>query len=283
MNFAEVRKLTIVALFSDDKLYEQIVLKGGNALNLVYGLSPRTSLDLDFSIDRDFADLEDTRRRIFRALEDRFAAAGFVVFDQSFEPKPQVSGPNREPWWGGYELKFKLIESSQYRALGASPEALRRNAWVVGPEQRRKFSVDMSKFEYCQGKVERELDSFSIFVYTPEMIVIEKLRAICQQMPEYGLRGRPSARARDFYDIWRVVSAAKLDLATAENAALARQIFAAKLVPLALLERVELQREFHRPDWPAVTAAVSGSLQDFDYYFNFVVERVMALKASWII
>jgi predicted nucleotidyltransferase component of viral defense system len=90
MNFAEVRKLTIVALFSDDKLYEQIVLKGGNALNLVYGLSPRTSLDLDFSIDRDFADLEDTRRRIFRALEDRFAAAGFVVFDQSFEPKPQV-------------------------------------------------------------------------------------------------------------------------------------------------------------------------------------------------
>jgi hypothetical protein len=154
---------------------------------------------------------------------------------------------------------------------------------VVGPEQRRKFSVDMSKFEYCQGKVERELDSFSIFVYTPEMIVIEKLRAICQQMPEYGLRSRPSARARDFYDIWRVVSAAKLDLATAENAALARQIFAAKLVPLALLERVELQREFHRPDWPAVTAAVSGSLQDFDYYFDFVVERVMALKASWII
>src|ERR1035438_5406206 len=51
MDFAEVRRLTIAALFSDDKLFEQIVLKGGNALNLVYDLSPRTSLDLDFSME----------------------------------------------------------------------------------------------------------------------------------------------------------------------------------------------------------------------------------------
>jgi predicted nucleotidyltransferase component of viral defense system len=49
MDLEEVRRLTIIALFSDDELYEQIVLKGGNALNLVYGLSSRTSLDLDFS------------------------------------------------------------------------------------------------------------------------------------------------------------------------------------------------------------------------------------------
>ncbi len=46
MNLAEVRRLTIVALVSDDRLFEQIVLKGGNALSLVYGLSSRTSLAL---------------------------------------------------------------------------------------------------------------------------------------------------------------------------------------------------------------------------------------------
>ena len=75
MDFAEVRRVTITALFSDDKLIDQIVLKGGNALSLVYGLSQRTSLDLDFSIEKDFADLTDTRRRIFHALKERFASA----------------------------------------------------------------------------------------------------------------------------------------------------------------------------------------------------------------
>ncbi len=120
MDFAEVRRLTIVALFSDDQLFEQLVLKGGNALNLVYGLSPRTSLDLDFSIEKDFADLDDTRKRIFRAVRERFSSAGFVVFDESLEPKPQVPGPNQQAWWGGYEFKFKLIEEGKHKALGGS-------------------------------------------------------------------------------------------------------------------------------------------------------------------
>lgn len=282
MDFAGVRRLTIVALFSDDQLFEQIVLKGGNALSLVYGLSARTSLDLDFSIEQDFADLDDTRRRIFRALKERFASAGIVVFDESFEPKPQVPGPDQQPWWGGYELKFKLIEEAKHKAFGESLEAIRRNALVVGPEQQRKFSVDMSKFEYCRGKVELELDSYTIYVYSPEMIVIEKLRAICQQMPEYALRSQPSPRARDYYDIWRVVTAARLNLATAENIDLARHIFAAKKVPLALLGKVREQREIHRPDWPAVVVAVAETLNDFDFYFDFVVEQIAALKPLWV-
>ena len=124
MDFAEVRRLTIVALFSDDQLFEQIVPKGGNALNLVYGLSPRTSLDLDFSIEEDFADLDDTRKRIFRAVKERFSSAGFVVFDESLEPKPQVLGPNQQARWGGYEFKFKLIEEAKYKALGGSLETI---------------------------------------------------------------------------------------------------------------------------------------------------------------
>ena len=282
MDFAEVRRLTIVALFSDDQLFEQIVLKGGNALSLVYGLSPRTSLDLDFSIEKDFADLDDTRKRIFRAVKERFSSAGFVVFDESLEPKPQVLGPNQQARWGGYEFKFKLIEEAKYKALGGSLETIRRNALVVGPEQQRKFSVDVSKFEYCGGKVERELDSYAIYVYSPEMIAVEKLRAICQQMPEYTLRSQASPRARDFYDIWRVITATSLNLTAPEIVELAKHIFAAKQVPLALLAKVSDQREVHRPDWPAVVAAVAESLNDFDFYFDFVVEQVATLKTLWV-
>jgi predicted nucleotidyltransferase component of viral defense system len=282
MDFAEVRRLTIVALFSDDQLFEQIVLKGGNALNLVYGLSPRTSLDLDFSIEKDFTDLDDTRKRIFRAVKERFSSAGFVVFDESLEPKPQVLGPDQQAWWGGYEFKFKLIEEAKHKALGGSLETIRRNALVVGPEQQRKFSVDMSKFEYCGGKVERELDSYAIYVYSPEMIAVEKLRAICQQMPEYTLRSHASPRARDFYDIWRVITATSLNLTAPEIVELAKHIFAAKQVPLALLAKVSDQREVHRPDWPAVVAAVAESLNDFDFYFDFVVEQLATLKTFWV-
>ncbi len=114
------------------------------------------------------------------------------------------------------------------------------------------------------------------------MIVVEKLRAICQQMPDYALRSSPSPRARDFYDIWRVMTATNLDLATPENIELARHIFAAKKVPLALLAKVNDQREFHRPDWPAVVDAVAEALNDFDFYFDFVIEQIAVLKALWI-
>ena len=69
LDFQAVRRIATTALFSDDVLFEKVVLKGGNALNLVLGVSDRTSLDLDFSIENDSEDIEDARRRIFAALQ----------------------------------------------------------------------------------------------------------------------------------------------------------------------------------------------------------------------
>lgn len=50
--------MAITALFSNDDLLDRIVLKGGNAMSLVHGLTERSSLDLDFSMEEDFADLD---------------------------------------------------------------------------------------------------------------------------------------------------------------------------------------------------------------------------------
>lgn len=99
MDFEEIRRVTITALFSDEVLLEQLVLKGGNALSLVHGLSERTSLDLDFSMDADFADVEDARRRIFYAVKDRFDAIGYVVFDEILEAKPRLGAVDEKPCW----------------------------------------------------------------------------------------------------------------------------------------------------------------------------------------
>jgi predicted nucleotidyltransferase component of viral defense system len=269
-------------MFSDDMLSEHLVLKGGNALNLVYGLSSRTSLDLDFSMDSDFPDVADARTRLFEALRDRFDALGFVVFDEQLEAKPRLQGEDMKPWWGGYELRFKIIEREKYEALEGRLEKLRINATVTGTKQERTFTVDLSKCEYTKGKAKHEFDYYTIYVYTPEMIVIEKLRAICQQMPSYPHKGRPSARARDFYDIYRAISKCGIDLTREDNLELARRMFAAKQVPLNLLLRIKEYREFHRPDWPGVRDTVADTLDEFDFYFDFVLEQVERLKPLWM-
>jgi Nucleotidyl transferase AbiEii toxin, Type IV TA system len=279
--FAEIRRQTIIALFADDRLMEQLVLKGGNALNLIYGLSPRTSLDLDFSLEGDFEDLEDTERRILGSLKDRFDSAGYEVFDESFQAKPKLEGPDERPWWGGYELRFKLLPKRRRAAVQTNLDKMRIRATVVGPGQQRTFSVDFSKHEFTAPKQERDLEHYSIFVYTPAMIAIEKLRAICQQMPAYRIRGHPVARARDFFDIYLVVTKENLDLATSESCELAQNIFEAKRVPLRLLAGIREQREFHRPDWAAVEASVPGRIEPYDFYFDFVAKQVDRLKALW--
>lgn len=47
----QIKKLALIALFSDDDLMNTLVLKGGNALDLIYRVDNRASLDLDFSIE----------------------------------------------------------------------------------------------------------------------------------------------------------------------------------------------------------------------------------------
>jgi Nucleotidyl transferase AbiEii toxin, Type IV TA system len=280
-DFQSVRRIAITALFSDDVLFERIVLKGGNALNLVLGISERTSLDLDFSIENDFEDIADAQQRILTALTKRFAAAGYILFDFKFEKKPSVPREGASPRWGGYAIYFKLMQKVKYESFGGNTDAIRRDSFVVGPNQQRTFSIDLSKCEYVRGKRQVELDDYTIFVYSAEMIAIEKLRAICQQMPEYTVNRTPVPRARDFYDIHLINQKTGMSFVTPENIELTKQIFAAKEVPLELLGKISTQKEFHRPDWDSVIASTQGDLKDFDYYFNFVVAAANSMKSLW--
>jgi hypothetical protein len=282
MDLTEVRRIAITAMFADDYLLDRVVLKGGNALNLVYGIGTRTSLDLDFSIEADFPDPDEARDRIFRALRTRFDSAGYVVFDETFGPRPAVARPDQSPRWGGYRVEFKLIDQELFDRLHRDVEALRRHSLVIGPAQVRTFTIDLSRYEYCEAKKEFELDNFIIYVYTPEMIAVEKVRAICQQMPEYPLITHHHPRARDFYDIALVIQECKVSLAAPEIQQLARDIFAAKEVPLSLIGRIEMYREFHRADWPKVEQAVAQRLLTFDDYFDFVVAETAKLQPLWV-
>ncbi len=226
---------------------------------------------------------EDILARMEHALASRFNVVGFIPFDVRLAPKPSEQRENQQPWWGGYQLEFKLIEETRRRSFGSDRDRLRREAFVVGPNQQKIFRVHFSKYEYTIGKVRAEVDDYTIYVYPPAMIAIEKLRALCQQMEDYAPTGKTKRpRARDFFDIFMIVTKTGLRLGSSENLDLIRIIFAAKEVPLSLLGKLAEQRDFHRNDWPSVRATVAETLEEFDFYFDFVLEEIEPLHSLWM-
>ena len=86
-----LKREVILALFADNTLMQQLVLKGGNLLDVVYGISTRPSRDIDFSICGDVEDLDRFRRTIENALGKWFEPKGYVVFDVNLREEPRAS------------------------------------------------------------------------------------------------------------------------------------------------------------------------------------------------
>jgi predicted nucleotidyltransferase component of viral defense system len=280
----EIRKLGIIAMFSDDDLMEMLVLKGGNAIALLCSEYSRASVDLDFSLcdDTGKGQFDIIAAKIRKVLERTFQEHGYVVFDYKFYEKPKVRREGLKYFWGGYRVEFKLIEKERLKDLDGNIEKMGKSAVALGSGEKKPFTIDISKHEFCGPKAEIELDGFTVYVYTPEMMVIEKIRAICQQMPEYPY-GTKSARARDFFDIFMLMEARKIDLVKEENRELLRLIFDAKEVPLELIGKIPESREFHKKDFVSVAATVHAGfdLKDFDYYFDYVTGKTDELKILW--
>jgi Nucleotidyl transferase AbiEii toxin, Type IV TA system len=274
-----IRRTIITAFFSDDALFERLALKGGNALRLVYGVQGRASLDIDLSLSDDLEkDFDDTKKRLERVLSDRLDSAGYSMFDMRLEQRPKNAKGN----WGGYLLVFKVVETSRYNDLRRNLPRMQREALVLGPKQERTFEVEISKWEYCAPKISYEMDDQKIYVYSPEMIVIEKLRALCQQMPEYEKRPHGAPRPRDFYDIHAVLTQLQVSIESPENAELAQIIFETKEVPILLLRRLKDYRDFHATDWPSVQLSTTERDKGFDFYFDYVAHLVEKLDPLWI-
>ncbi|MHC4258881.1 MAG: nucleotidyl transferase AbiEii/AbiGii toxin family protein [Planctomycetota bacterium] len=274
----EVKKLAIVAMVSDDELMEQLVLKGGNALDIVYKIGARASVDLDYSVEQrlDPARLQQITRKINKALGRTFGEAGYEVFDIRLVQRPERGRTQAPVFWGGYDLEFKIISKQLCEQFAGDMEKLRNRAEIVGPANRRKFRVQISECEFCQAKKEEQVEGYTLYVYTPEMIVLEKLRAICQQTEEYCAsigKSHREGRARDFFDIHTVLDRLDVDLNREENVQLLRDIFAAKDVPLQLLGTIDAYREQHRADFASVEHTVKAGfrLRSFDFYFDYVV------------
>lgn len=284
MKREEVRRAVIVALAADDELGESLVLKGGNALGLVHHIGERASLDIDYSIEGDFEDIDAIKSRIERALDAEFSRRKLRVFDVKMGVRPELRGKaDLRPRWGGWTVEFKLITLENWKRYAHQPEKRSMVAMSLDDGDKKAFQIDISKFEFVESAELVDFDGFELRVYSPAMIVYEKLRALCQQLPEYEPVTHPRPRPRDFVDIVSV-------LAEREDEVLAKSellglVFSAKDVPVEWLRRISEsgQREFHRSAWVQVEQQLPPGAGEYETYYERVISFIGRLEASGIV
>lgn len=257
---------------------------------LVHKLAARASMDLDFSMPNDFPEGKDVlHARVSTALHKTFRESGYEIIDLKMLDQPN-NAPVKEydslaGFWGGYKVEFKLVAASVYKEYQGNLEQLRKRAVHIGNSP--KFEIDISRFEYTADKEEDIIDGYRIYVYSPLMIVCEKLRAICQQTKEYGpiiLRsGRPGApRARDFFDIFTLVEHFKLEITNEKSIHILQEMFSIKRVPIDFLNLIESQREFHKTGAQSLyeTVALDAGVKEFDFYFDYVINMIQPIQEA---
>jgi hypothetical protein len=278
-----VKSLAIRAMFLDDYLRTRLLLKGGNFIDLVLKVSPRSSQDIDFSLDGKFENLPEVRDRIEAALGMVFGAQGFQVFDVELDERPPELSDEMRPFWGGYRVSFKIVSHKDFEAFKGQSEQLRRKARVIGKKNSTKFEIDISKFEYCKDRETHDLDGTTIFTYSVEAAAVEKIRAICQQMPEYRafVKKHQAGRARDFVDIQILSEEFRINFENTAFQELVRRVFAIKRVPLSLIAKIAEYAEDHRADFEAVKATMKAGqeLESFEYYVEYVCRRCKPLES----
>ena len=176
-----------------DSLRETLVFKGGTALKKCYFGDYRFSEDLDFSGTEGVPTGEAMERAIQRAcsaaskLLDEYASVELAC-ERYTEKDPHPGGQEaftiraRLPWQRQPQTRV-MIETTV-------------DEKILKPVEKRKVIHEYDEpFEA------------EVWVYTLEEIVAEKLRAILQHVEKLEERGWNRSRARDYYDLWRVLGA----------------------------------------------------------------------------
>lgn len=252
-------------------------------MDLVFELSGRSSVDVDMSMDGEI-DNELLSKMVREAVEVRFAREDFVVFDFNFRDVPPKISDDMKDFWGGYKVDFKIISQDDFKEFEGDIEKIRRNALKVGGKDSTKFKVDISRHEYCDEKEAFEFEGIEIFGYSPAVFVAEKIRAICQQMPEYveTVKSHPSPRARDFVDIHIIANHYGIAFDEVFFGTL-EKVFQKKRAPVSLLNSIQDTFEFHSAGFESVrdTVMPDFDLQEFDFYFQYVVGKCVELEPLW--
>jgi predicted nucleotidyltransferase component of viral defense system len=176
-----------------DSLRETLVFKGGTALKKCFFGDYRFSEDLDFSGLGGVP----TGEAMERAVREACGAAAKLLDEYAPVEIACERYTEKDPHPGGQEAytiraRFPWQRQPQTRVMIETAV----DEKIVMPAPKRKIL-----HEYGEP-LEAE-----IRVYALEEIVAEKLRAILQHVEELEERGWSRSRARDYYDLWRVLGA----------------------------------------------------------------------------
>ncbi len=267
MRIEDVIDEAVVAIYSNPKLAGRLILKGGSAMRLFDKQSTRLSIDADFSIEGALTNDDAVFRDMERSFAGRFSTRGFDVIDFRATRRPKKVRQGFPEWWGGWACEFKLVDKTH---ANKRLEARRRNAHIPEGANSPKIQIDLSEHEYCGKQRTMSIRGARIRAYSREMLVLEKLRAICQQHPEYPLRREAKNRARDFYDIHELTLDTSSEFVRRCKHHL-KPVFDAKAVPmwllLALYDDEAFVDEF-RLGFDQVRDTVQGKLFNFDVYLE---------------
>jgi predicted nucleotidyltransferase component of viral defense system len=174
-----------------DALRDALVFKGGTALKKCYFGDYRFSEDLDFSAVGDVP----TGEAMEEAIREACAAAAQLLDEYAPVEITCERYTERDPHPGGQEA-FTI------RA---------RLPWQRAPQTRVMVETAVDEKVLKPPPVRRVLHEYGepleaeVRVYALEEIVAEKLRAILQHVEKLQERGWSRSRARDYYDLWRVL------------------------------------------------------------------------------
>jgi len=181
-----------------ESLRETMVFKGGTALKKCYFGDYRFSEDLDFS----GLEGSPTGNVMETAIQEACEAAEALLNEYAAVEIICERYTEKDPHPGGQEA-FTI------RC---------RFPWQRQPHTRVMIEISMDEPVLKPAKNRRVLHEYgepidaAIQVYALEEIIAEKMRAILQHVEILGKRGWSRSRARDFYDLWRVLSAYKNEL-----------------------------------------------------------------------
>lgn len=155
--------------WNESKIRDILIFKGGTAIRKIYFPEWRLSEDMDFTIISEF-DPKDLKQG----------------FEEVFISVNRMSN---------------IVYS--FSAFNAGKFAIFADVQFLGPMRfKNKISFDISLKEKLIEKPKRinvkpeynDIPSFEVLVYSPNEILVEKLRSILQR-----------GKARDYYDVWRLL------------------------------------------------------------------------------
>lgn len=197
-------------------LSDTLVFKGGTALKKCYFGDYRFSEDLDFSVVGDAP----TDLAMDRAIIDVCDAAAKLLDEYAPVEITSERYEEKDPHPGGQEaFTIHARLPWQRHPLTRVMIEISVDEKVIKPVAKRRIIHEYG--EPFEAHVQ---------AYALEEIVAEKLRAILQHVEKLQERGWSRSRARDYYDLWRVLGAYRKQLDLADFIPFLREKCAARNV-----------------------------------------------------